>query len=302
MTTPVIEARSLVKKFGSFTALDGLDLTLEQGQVMGFLGPNGAGKSTAIRVLLGLLRSTSGSATVFGRDAWTDSVAIHRDLAYVPGDVTLWPGLTGGQCLDIMTAPYGGLEQGRRKELLDAFDLDPTKKARTYSKGNRQKVALVAAFGVSPKLLILDEPTSGLDPLMESVFQNSLRDAVSGGATVLLSSHILSEVENLADHVTIIKSGRVVTSGTLQELRTHTRTHVHATLAQHPGDMAAFDLHDTALTEADGSFDIRASVEPARLPAFLGHLQSHGLTSLTATPPSLDELFMDVYAGKEVSA
>ncbi|MCL1801574.1 MAG: ABC transporter ATP-binding protein, partial [Promicromonosporaceae bacterium] len=196
-TPPPIEVRHLNKAFGTTQALDDLNLTVHQGEVMGFLGPNGAGKSTTIRILLGLLKADSGTAKLFGQDAWTDAVALHRRLTYVPGDVSLWPNLTGGEAIDLLARLRGGVDKARKAELLERFELDPTKKARTYSKGNRQKVALVAAFASDAELLILDEPTSGLDPLMESVFTDHLREAKAAGRTILLSSHILSEVEKV---------------------------------------------------------------------------------------------------------
>ncbi|WP_370891725.1 ABC transporter ATP-binding protein [Janibacter sp. GXQ6167] len=214
-----IEISGLVKTFGRTRALDGLDLVVEPGQVHGFLGPNGSGKSTTIRVLLGLLRADEGTARLLGGDPWRDAVDLHRRLAYVPGDVTLWPSLTGGEAIDLLTRLRGPVDQARRSELLDRLDLDPTKKTRTYSKGNRQKVALVAAFAADVELYILDEPTSGLDPLMEKVFQELVADAAAQGRSVLLSSHILAEVEAVCDAVTIIREGRTVRAGTLDELR-----------------------------------------------------------------------------------
>ncbi|MDJ0111959.1 ABC transporter ATP-binding protein, partial [Rhodococcus erythropolis] len=223
-----ISVKSLVKTFGTTRALDGLDLEVSAGEVHGFLGPNGSGKSTTIRVLLGLLRSDSGDATVLGGDPWRDAVTLHRRLAYVPGDVNLWPNLTGGEAIDLLAGLRGGLDRKRRSELLDRFELDPTKKARTYSKGNRQKVALVAAFSSDVDLYVLDEPTSGLDPLMEAVFQDCVEEVAHAGKTVLLSSHILAEVEALCDRVSIIRDGRTVEEGTLSELRHLTRTSISA--------------------------------------------------------------------------
>src|SRR5918992_1768703 len=219
-----ISISGLVKSFGSVRALDGLDLTVATGEVHGFLGPNGAGKSTTIRVLLGLLRATAGEVRLLGGDPWTDAVALHRRLAYVSGDVSLWPNLTGGEAIDLLGRLRGGLDQARRAELIERFDLDPTKKGRTYSKGNRQKVALVAALASDVDLLLLDEPTAGLDPLMEVIFQDVITQAKADGKTVLLSSHILAQVEKLADRVSIIRLGRVVQSGTLSEMRHLTRT------------------------------------------------------------------------------
>ncbi len=219
MNEPIVRAEGLVKTFGSVRALDGLDLLVAPGEVHGFLGPNGAGKSTTIRIVLGLMQATAGQVELFGADPWRDAAHLHQRLAYVPGDVTLWPGLTGGQCLDVLGATHGGVNQTRRDELLERFDLDPTKRIRDYSKGNRQKVALVAALAAEADLLVLDEPTAGLDPLMEQVFQECVRQRRVDGLTVLLSSHILAEVEALADRVSIIRHGRMVTTGTLVEHR-----------------------------------------------------------------------------------
>jgi len=213
-----IECRQLTKRFGSTLALDELDLTVAGGEVHGFLGPNGAGKSTAIRILLGLLRADGGSARVLDQDPWRDAQALHRLLAYVPGDVTLWPTLSGGEVIDLLGRLRGGIDSARRDELIARFELDPAKKCRSYSKGNRQKVALVAALAADVPLLLLDEPTSGLDPLMEDGFREIVRDLRDRGRTVLLSSHILAEVEALADRVTIIRQGRAVAHGTLAEL------------------------------------------------------------------------------------
>jgi ABC-2 type transport system ATP-binding protein len=216
---PVIRARHLVKRFGSVVALDGLDLTVERGEVHGFLGPNGAGKSTTIRAILGQLRLNSGALTVFGRDPWREAPVLHRRLAYVPGDTVLWPGLTGGECLDVIGRLQGTQDRNRRNELVERFELDPRRRARTYSKGNRQKVALVAALSTDAELLLLDEPTSGLDPVMEERFLTTIREVAADGRTVLLSSHVLSEVEALCDRVTIIRTGRTVVSDTLDALR-----------------------------------------------------------------------------------
>ena len=224
----VIHIQELTKTFGKVRALDGLDLTVHPGEVHGFLGPNGAGKSTTIRILLGLIRATGGHVELFGADPWREAARLHGRLAYVAGDVALWPGLTGGQCLDVIGATHGGVDEKRREHLIERFDLDPTKRIRDYSKGNRQKVALVAALAAEADLLVLDEPTSGLDPLMEQAFQQCVRERREDGVTVLLSSHILGEVEALADRVSIIRRGRTVTTGSLADLRRHTRTSVHA--------------------------------------------------------------------------
>jgi ABC-2 type transport system ATP-binding protein len=289
-----IEVRGLDKHFGRFQALDGLDLTVEQGQVHGFLGPNGAGKSTTIRVLLGLLRADGGTVRLLGGDPWRDVVALHRRLAYVPGDVSLWPGMSGGEAIDLLGELRGGLDPARRAELVDRFELDPTKRGRQYSKGNKQKVALVAALASDAELLVLDEPTSGLDPLMEAVFQRTVGEAKERGVTVLLSSHILSEVEALADRLSIIRDGRVVETGTLADLRGHARTAVHAVLGRIPDVLPAV-LQDATL---DGP-RLAASVDSARLTEAMTALAPYGLTSLTVSPPSLEQLFLRHYADED---
>ncbi|CAM3787823.1 ABC transporter ATP-binding protein [Nocardioides zeicaulis] len=288
-----IQVSGLVKTFGAVRALDGLDLRVEAGEVHGFLGPNGAGKSTTLRVLLGLLRTDGGSVSVFGLDPWRDATAIHRRLAYVPGDVSLWPNLTGGETIDLLLRMRDLDPRGsRRDELLQRFGLDPTKKGRAYSKGNRQKVALVAAFAAPTDLLVLDEPTSGLDPLMEEVFNQCLAEHKAAGTTVLLSSHILSEVERLADRVTIIREGRTVESGTLDELRHLRRNRVRAEVSGEVPDLARLEgVHDV---EVDGRV-IQASVDPAGLPLLLRALDGAGVVALTSTPPTLEELFLDAY-------
>lgn len=292
MTSTPIQLRSVDKSFGRLKALDGLDLDVEPGQIAGFLGPNGAGKSTAIRVLLGLLRADAGTARVFGQDPWSDAVELHRRLAYVPGDVALWPNLTGGEAIDLLNRLRDRVNRDRKAELLERFELDPTKKARTYSKGNRQKVALVAAFAADVDLLILDEPTSGLDPLMDSVFTDCVRQARDGGASVLLSSHILAEVEKLCDTVTIIRRGRVVESGTLRELRQLTRSTV---IAETDGDSAALasiqGVHN--LSHDDGR--VTFQVDHDALDAVVRAVADLGVRSLVSNPPSLEELFMRHY-------
>ena len=292
-TVPVISVRGLVKTFGSVRALDGLDLEVRPGEVHGFLGPNGAGKSTTIRVLLGLLRTDEGTATVFGLDPWRDATEIHRRLAYVPGDVSLWPNLSGGETIDLLLRMRGIEPRGtRRDELLQRFELDPTKKGRAYSKGNRQKVALVAAFAAPVDLLVLDEPTSGLDPLMEQVFNECVAEHRETGTTVLLSSHILSEVERLADRVTIIRAGRTVETGSLDDLRHLRRNRVRAEVSGDVPDVSRIDgVHDV---DVDGRV-VSASVDPAGLPGLLAALTGAGVLSLTSTPPTLEELFLDAY-------
>ncbi|GHH39191.1 ABC transporter ATP-binding protein [Streptomyces candidus] len=291
--TDAISVAGLHKSFGRTHALDGLDLTVRTGEVHGFLGPNGSGKSTTIRVLLGLLRADSGDVTLLDGDPWQDAVALHRRIAYVPGDVTLWRNLSGGEVIDLYGKLRGGLDAGRRAELIARFELDPTKKGRTYSKGNRQKVALVAAFAARDvDLLILDEPTSGLDPLMESVFQRCVEEARDEGRTVLLSSHILSEVETLCDRVSIIRQGRTVESGSLAELRHLTRTSITAELASPPNGIAGLPgVHDV---DVQGN-RVRLQVDTDKLDAVLGALTASGVRSLTSTPPTLEELFMRHY-------
>jgi ABC-2 type transport system ATP-binding protein len=293
-----IEISGLVKTFGATRALDGLDLSVAQGEVHGFLGPNGAGKSTTIRVLLGLLRADAGSVRLLGRDPWRDAVALHRRLAYVPGDVSLWPNLSGGEAIDLMARLRGGVDPAKRDALLERFDLDPRKKARTYSKGNRQKVALVAGLAADAELLILDEPTSGLDPLMEAVFQEIVRERKAEGRTVLLSSHILAEVEALCDRVSIIRLGRTVESGSLSDLRHLTRTAISAeisapatALAEQPG------VHDLAVRDGHVSFD----VDTTHLAAAVRALSDLGLRSMTSHPPTLEQLFLRHY-GDELEA
>jgi ABC-2 type transport system ATP-binding protein len=289
----VIDVQGLVKTFGPHRALDGLDLEVRTGEVHGFLGPNGAGKSTTIRALLGLLRVDGGTATVFGQDPWRDAVAIHRRLAYVPGDVALWPNLSGGETVDMLLR-MRGVEPGtgHREELLERFDLDPTKKGRAYSKGNRQKVALVAAFSADVDLLVLDEPTSGLDPLMEQVFNDCVAERVAEGTTVLLSSHILSEVERLADRVTIIREGKAVESGTLDELRHLRRSRITATVERVPDGLDGLTgVHDLKTED----HTLALTVEPEALPEVLQRLTQAGVTALTSAPPTLEELFLDAY-------
>jgi len=294
-----IETRDLTKSFGTTKALNGFSLRVEKGQVAGFLGPNGSGKSTTIRVLLGMLRADSGSAQVLGLDPWVDAVAIHRRVAYVAGDTSLWPNLTGGEVIDVLTRLYRKPgDRRRREELLERFELDPTKKARTYSKGNRQKVALVAALATDAELYLLDEPTSGLDPLMEAVFTQEVRALRDQGRTILLSSHILAEVEKLCDTVTIIRAGRDVETGTLAELRHLTRSTVTATTSADPTALSrAPGVHD--LTADDGF--LRFDVDNAHVNDVLLLLADKRVENLTIAPPSLEELFMRHY-GDEIAA
>jgi ABC-2 type transport system ATP-binding protein len=293
--TPAVEIRDLHKSFGRTKALDGLDLTVAPGDIAGFLGPNGAGKSTTIRVLLGLLRADAGTVRLLDGDPWRDAVALHRRIAYVPGDVTLWPNLTGLQAIDFLARIRGnGVDTRRRDELIERFELDPHKKARTYSKGNRQKVAIVAAFSTNAELYILDEPTSGLDPLMVKAFQRCVEEVAERGAGVLLSSHILAEVEKLCDTVTIIRAGRAVRSGTLDELRHLMRTTV---TVRTRGDGQKLErlpyAHD--FSSEDGRF--RFSVDRNDLDFTMEHLTELGIEELTVTPASLEDMFLREYQG-----
>ncbi len=289
---PAIEIRGLEKSFGQVRALDGLDLTVYGGEVHGFLGPNGAGKSTTLRVLLGLVKADNGTVRLLGGDPWTDAVELHREIAYVPGDVTLWPSLTGGEIIDLLARMRGGIDEPRRDELIERFDLDPSKKARTYSKGNRQKVSLISAFSSHARLLVLDEPSTGLDPLMENVFQQCVAEASGRGATVLLSSHILAETEALCQRVTIIRAGRVVESGSLDSLRHLRRTSIQADLMRDPGDLTRIpgvaDVHYTGTV-------LHAQVDGGGLGELIAVLGAAGVRSLTSQPPTLEELFLRHY-------
>ncbi|MGH3727971.1 MAG: ATP-binding cassette domain-containing protein [Micromonosporaceae bacterium] len=294
-----IAVSGLYKSYGRTRALDGLDLSVATGEVHGFLGPNGSGKTTTIRVLLGLLRADAGTATLLGGDPWRDSTALHRRLAYVPGDVALWPNLTGGEVIDLLGRLRGGLDRQRRDDLLEMFELDPRKKGRAYSKGNRQKVALVAALASDVELLVLDEPTSGLDPLMEAVFQECIKSERTSGRTVLLSSHILAEVEALCDRVSIIRAGRTVETGTLTELRHLTRTSIIAELASPPNGLTDLaGVHDLAV---EGN-RVRFEVDTDSLDPVLRQLSASGVRSLTSQPPTLEELFLRHYEDAEVTS
>src|SRR5512145_1296121 len=291
-TTAAISITGLVKDFGATRALDHLDLRVETGEVHGFLGPNGAGKTTTMRVLLGLLRRDGGKAVVLGCDPWRDAVTLHRRLAYVPGEVNLWPNLTGGEVIDLLGTLRGGLDRARRGALLERFQLDPTKKCRAYSKGNRQKVALVAAFASDVELYLLDEPTSGLDPLMELVFQDVVCELRDAGRTVLLSSHILAEVEALCDRVTIIRAGRAAESGTLDQLRHLTRTTVAVETARPITTLSRLaGVHDARVDQTRAQF----SVDAGALNRVLEHLVEYDVRTLTRSPPTLEELFLRHY-------
>ena len=298
-----IDVSGLVKTFGATRALDGLDLTVTSGEVHGFLGPNGAGKTTTLRILLGLLRPDSGRVTLLGGNPWRDVTTLHRRLAYVPGDVSLWPTLTGGEVIDLLGRLRGGLDRTRRDELLQRFELDPSKKSRAYSKGNRQKVALVAALASDAELLLLDEPTSGLDPLMEETFRQCVSAERDRGRTVLLSSHILAEAEALCDRVSIIRHGRTAETGTLTELRHLTRTSVRAELATTPAGLRELPgVHDlTVEPRPDGGVLVACEVDGAHLDGAVRRLAEAGVRSLVSQPPTLEELFLRHYSDELVA-
>jgi ABC-2 type transport system ATP-binding protein len=304
--TAVIDIHDLHKHFGHVRALDGLDLVVNEGEIHGFLGPNGAGKSTTIRVLLGTIRATSGSVSMLGRDPWTDAVDLHREIAYVPGDVTLWPSLTGGEIIDLLARMRGNLDRARRDELIKRFDLDPRKKARTYSKGNRQKVSLISAFSARARLFLLDEPSSGLDPLMEHVFRECVKEEQDRGATVLLSSHILAETEALCDKVTIIRAGKTVETGSLESMRHLSRFSIKAELVGDPPDLSRINgVEDISV---DGR-TLHAQVDSESVGELIRILGDTGVRSLVSQPPTLEELFLRHYKigpsdrrGEEVSA
>jgi ABC-2 type transport system ATP-binding protein len=292
--TTAISTTGLIKHFGATVALDGLDLEVRHGEVHGFLGPNGAGKTTAIRILLGLIKADAGEARLLGGDPWSEATELHRRLAYVPGDVSLWPNLTGGEVIDLLGRLRGGLSTAKRKELLDRFDLDPTKKGRSYSKGNRQKVALVAALASDAELLILDEPTAGLDPLMEAQFRSLIEEDTAEGRTVFLASHILAEVEAVCDRVSIIREGVIVESGSLTELRHLTRTTISAVLNEPPDGLRELEgVHDLVVKGARVEFE----VDSDRIDGAVRVLAALGVADLASHPPTLEELFMRHYEG-----
>jgi ABC-2 type transport system ATP-binding protein len=291
----VLETVGLTKRFGKVQALAGVDLRVAAGEVYGFIGPNGAGKSTTIRVLLGIIKANEGKARIFGQDVWADAVRIHERLAYVPGDVNLWNNLSGGEVIELFLRLRKGRGQRYRDELIERFDFDPTKKCGTYSKGNRQKVALVAAFSAAADLYILDEPTSGLDPLMEQVFRQCVAEVKAAGATVFLSSHILSEVEHLCDRISIIRQGRVIDSGSLVEMRHLTRNKVTLEAdALLEGLERVAGVHD--VVAADGK--VAFSLDNAQTPALLAFLADKGVRQFVSAPPTLEELFMSHYEGR----
>lgn len=289
-----IEISGLEKSYGPTRALDGLDLTVRTGEIRGFLGPNGSGKTTTIRILLGLVRADAGTAVLLGGDPWRDIEELHRRLAYVPGDVSLWPSLSGGEVIDLLGRLRGGVDPARRDDLIERFDLDPTKRGRTYSKGNRQKVALIAALASEVEVLLLDEPTAGLDPLMDATFREVIRTDRTNGRTVLLASHILAEVEALADTVSIIREGRTVETGTLDDLRHLTRTTVDVTTETGPASLRDMTgVHDLAIDGHRARFE----VDRDELPAIMRHLAGLGVKAMNSHPPTLEELFMRHYRG-----
>ncbi|NMA65280.1 MAG: ABC transporter ATP-binding protein [Clostridiaceae bacterium] len=288
----ILTISNLTKKFGKFTALDRINLEVTKGEVYGFIGPNGAGKTTTIRVLLGILKATEGRAEIFGKDAWKDAVEIHKKIAYVPGEVNLWPNLTGGEVIDLFVKLRASNNKSRREELIERFDLDPSKKCRTYSKGNRQKVALIAAFASDADLYILDEPTSGLDPLMENVFQECVKEAKEEGKSIFLSSHILSEVEKLCDKVSIIRQGKIIESGSLDELRHLTRTRILVrTIETIPALNELKGVHD--IEEKDNA--IYFQVDTEELSSVIKYISQFEIIKLESTPPTLEDLFMRHY-------
>lgn len=290
----ILKTTNLTKRFGSFTALHDVNLEVKRGEVYGFIGPNGAGKSTTIRILLGILKATSGEATIFGQDVWQDAVDVHKRIAYVPGDVNLWPNLTGGEVIDLFVKLRGSNHKSKREELIKRFDLDPTKKCRTYSKGNRQKVALIAAFSSDADLYILDEPTSGLDPLMERVFQECVLEAKEAGKSVLLSSHILSEVERLCDKVSIIREGKIIETGTLTELQHLTRTILHVETKEPMTNLHEVKgVHDLEKDDQNVTFH----VDTEELDHVMKYVSQFGIVKLESAPPTLEDLFMRHYEG-----
>jgi ABC-2 type transport system ATP-binding protein len=290
----VIRTRGLSKRYGHQFALKDLDLEVFEGEVLGYLGPNGAGKTTTIRLLLGLIAPTAGSATIFGLDVQRQAPAVHRRLAYVPGEASLWPSLTGAETLALLGRVHGRVDPAYRDELIARFDFDPTKTVRAYSKGNRQKLSLIAALMTRAELLILDEPTSGLDPLMEQTFRRCIEEAKPAGQTVFLSSHILSEVEALCDRVAILRAGELLEIGTLAELRHLAALSVEATFEGAPPDLHA--VPGVSAVEIEGQrlrCQVAGSIEP-----LLRVLSTAGVSELLSARPSLEELFLAHYGAR----
>jgi ABC-2 type transport system ATP-binding protein len=295
---PVVAIEGLVKTFGEVRALDGLDLTVHRGEVHGFLGPNGAGKTTTLRVLLGLQRPDAGRVLLFGQDPWSTAPALHDRLAYVPGEVALWPGLTGGQTIDVLGRLRGRFDEARRDRLVERFGLEPRTKVSAYSKGNRQKVALIAALACDVELYLFDEPTGGLDPLMAEAFREEVRALVAAGRTVLLSSHVLAEVDAVCDHVTILRAGRTVETGALAGLRHLARSTVVATTATR-ADLEGVEGVEVVerSVDGDGSHRLASSCEASALPALLERLTAAGVRGLETRPPTVEEMFLRYYDG-----
>jgi ABC-2 type transport system ATP-binding protein len=292
----IVEIKGLTKKFGNFTALDDVNLSMNKGEIFGFIGPNGAGKTTTIRIMLGLLKATKGEVKIFGKDAWKDAVEIHKRVAYVPGEANLWPNLTGGEVIDLFLKMRGGGDRAKREELIKRFDLDPAKKCGTYSKGNRQKIALIAAFSSDADLFLLDEPTTGLDPLMVKVFQECVREVKAAGKSVLLSSHILSEVEKLCDRIAIIREGKIIETGTLSEMRHLTRTNLTIKTKEPVTSLDEIKgVHN--LQEQDGELSFQVDTE--EIDGVIRYLSQFGIVKLESAPPTLEDLFLRYYTRAE---
>jgi ABC-2 type transport system ATP-binding protein len=288
----LVEIKGLTKKFGNFTALDNIFLSMNEGEILGFIGPNGAGKTTTIRVMLGMLKATRGEVKIFGKDAWKDAVEIHKRIAYVPGEANLWPNLTGGEVIDLFLKMRGGCNKAKREELIKRFDLDPAKKCGTYSKGNRQKITLIAAFSSDADLFLLDEPTAGLDPLMERVFQECVMEVKAEGKSVLLSSHILSEVEKLCDTIAIIREGEIIETGTLSEMRHLTRTKLTIKTNEPVVSLAEIKgVHN--LEESDG--EVSFQVDTEEMDGVMSYISQFGIVKLESAPPTLEDLFLRHY-------
>lgn len=288
----LVEVKGLQKNFGQFQALKDVSFEVNAGEVLGYIGPNGAGKSTTIRILLGIIRATQGKVQIFGKDVWQDSIEIHKKIAYVPGDVYLWPNLSGGETIDLFLKLHGAINQEKRDQLIKKFDLNPKKKVRSYSKGNRQKIALIAALATEAELYIFDEPTSGLDPLMEAVFQEEVKALKAAGKAIILSSHILSEVEKLADRVAVIRKGEIVETGTLDDLRHLTRYQYKVETEQEAvGLKELSSVHDLQIKENEATFQADSDA----IDEILKTLLLYGVKKLEATPPTLEDLFMRYY-------